>query len=98
MEKQEMKQIMEMLLAMQESMKANQARMDAMHKAMARIDANIKTNREKTMACQENTEARLEGKEEPTSEDMEIEVAQEVPVEDAAVMPVGEPRNRRRDR
>jgi hypothetical protein len=29
---------------------------------------------------------------------MEIEVAQEVPVEDAAVMPVGEPRNRRRDR
>jgi hypothetical protein len=30
--------------------------------------------------------------------DMEPEVAQEVPKEDAARMPVGEPRNRRRDR
>jgi hypothetical protein len=51
------------------------------------------------MACQENMEARLEGKEKPTSEDMEPEVAhEEDKAEDAAVMPVGEPRNRRRDR
>jgi hypothetical protein len=42
--------------------------------------------------------ARLET-EEPASVDMTPEVAhdQEVPVEDAVVMPVGEPRKRRRD-
>jgi hypothetical protein len=49
------------------------------------------------MAWQEKTEARLEG-EEPTSADMEPEVAKEVPKEDTAVMQVREPRNRRRDR
>jgi hypothetical protein len=50
------------------------------------------------MACQETMEARLEA-EEPTSVDMTPEVAddQEVPVEDAVEMPVGEPRKRRRD-
>jgi hypothetical protein len=54
-------------------------------------------NREETMACQEKTEAHLQG--EPASEDMTSEVAheQEVPREDAEVMPVGEPRKRRRD-
>jgi tRNA 2-selenouridine synthase SelU len=37
--------------------------------------------------------------EEPTSEDMEPQVAhEEVSVEDAAVMPVGEAKKRRRDR
>jgi hypothetical protein len=82
-------------MAMREDTKADHKKM------MARMDAWLRdTNvtREKTMACQENREARLEGKEEPTSEDREPEVAQEVPVEDAAVMPVREPRNRRRDR
>jgi hypothetical protein len=51
------------------------------------------------MACQETMEARL-GEEEPVSEDMTPEVAhgQEVPLEDAVVMPVGEPRKRCRDR
>jgi hypothetical protein len=49
------------------------------------------------MTCQEKTETRLQG--EPASEDMTLEVAREpeVPVEDA-VMPVGKPRKRRRDR
>jgi hypothetical protein len=54
---------------------------------------------EGTMACQE-MEARQE-EEEPTSVDMKSEVAErrEVPVEDATVMPVGEPkRKQRRDR
>jgi hypothetical protein len=69
--------------------------MDAKHKKVT--DRN--DNREETVACQEKTEARLEGKEEATSVDMEPEVAhEEVPVEDAVVMPVGEPRKRRRDR
>jgi hypothetical protein len=55
-------------------------------------------NGEETMACQERTEARLEEEEEPTSVEMKPEVAhEEVSREDAAVMPVGEPRNRRRD-
>jgi hypothetical protein len=50
------------------------------------------------MACQEKMEARLQH--EPASEDMTPEVAheQEIPLEDAVVMPVGEPRKGRRDR
>jgi hypothetical protein len=56
-----------------------------------------KDTREEAMACQEKTEARLL-REEPSSRDMEPEVShEEVPVDDATVMPVGEPRNRRRD-
>jgi hypothetical protein len=48
--------------------------------------------REETMACQETMEARLE-KEEPTSVEMKPEVAhEEVPLEDAVVMPVREPK------
>jgi hypothetical protein len=51
------------------------------------------------MGCQEKTEAYLEGKEGPASEEMKPEVAhQEVLREGAVVMPVGEPRKRRRDR
>jgi hypothetical protein len=142
MEKQEMAQIMERLLAtinanhekmeadrktdkehMLAEMKANQAKADALQAKMEsnleKMDANLKSmqermntghkemmawlkdlkiNGEETMACQENTEARLQG--EPASEDMTLEVAheQEVPVEDATRMPVGEPRKRRRDR
>jgi hypothetical protein len=69
-------------------------------KMTARMDAwltDTNDNPEETMACQEKTEECLE-EEEPTSEDMEPEVAhEEVPVEDAARMPVREPRNRRRD-
>jgi hypothetical protein len=50
------------------------------------------------MACQETMEACPECKE-PASVEMTPEVAheQEVPLEDAAVMPVGEPRKGRRD-
>jgi hypothetical protein len=59
----------------------------------------MKFNRKETTACQETTEARLEV-EEPASVDMTLDVAdnQEVPMEDAAEMPAGEPRKRRRDR
>jgi hypothetical protein len=82
---------------------AIRARMDEyLKETTARIDAwltDTNDTRVKTMACQENTEARLEGKEEPSSEDMKPEVAnEEVPLDDAARMPVGEPRNSRRDR
>jgi hypothetical protein len=50
------------------------------------------------MACQETMETCLECKE-PASVDMKPEVAdEEVPLEDAVVTPVGEPRKRRRDR
>jgi hypothetical protein len=49
------------------------------------------------MACQKNTETRLE-EEKATSEDMDPEMTQEVPVEDAARMLVGVSRMRRRDR
>jgi hypothetical protein len=51
-------------------------------------------------ACQDAMEANLEGKGEPASEDMTPEVAheQEVPLEDAGVLPVGGPRKSRRDR
>jgi hypothetical protein len=49
------------------------------------------------MACLEMTEALLEV-EKPASVEMKPEVAhEEVPLEDAAVMPVEEPRKRRRD-
>jgi hypothetical protein len=60
--------------------------------------SDLKITQEETMACQETMEPCL-GKEESTSEDMTPEVAheQEVPREDAVVMPVGEPRKRRRD-
>jgi hypothetical protein len=64
-------------------------------KSMARMDAwltNTSDNRRDEM------EARLE-EQEPASEDMTPEVAddQEVPVEDAEVRLVAEPRKRRRD-
>jgi hypothetical protein len=73
--------------------------MNARHTEMMAWLPDRNDTREETMACQENTEAHLEEKEDPTSEDMEAEVAhEEVPVEDAARMLVGEPRNRRKDR
>jgi hypothetical protein len=79
------------------------ATINASHKMMmARMDAwltDMKNIRKETMTCQEKTMARLAGKEQPTSVEMKPEVThEEVPVEDATVMPVGEPRNRSRDR
>jgi hypothetical protein len=59
----------------------------------------VNDNRDETMACQE-METHPE-EEEPTSADRKPEAAKQrqVPVEDAEVMPVGEPRKkRRRDR
>jgi hypothetical protein len=83
----------------------NQARLDANHeKRMAMIKAwrrtDTKDNEEEAMACEEKTEVRLEEEEEPTSVEMKLEVAdeREVPVQDAAKMPVGEPGKKRRDR
>jgi hypothetical protein len=87
------------------------ARMDADMKAWReKADADMKawgdeicwmqvetTNtRKETMACQE-MEARQE-EEEPSSVDRKPEVAEqrEVPVEDTEVMPVGEPKKKRR--
>jgi hypothetical protein len=84
---------------MDANMEFMQERMNARHKEMMAWLTGRNDTREETMACQENMEARPEGKEEPTSTDMEPEVAhEEVPKEDAAVMLVGEPRNRHRDR
>jgi hypothetical protein len=84
MEKQDMEQIIGMLA-----------------KINARMEAWLtdrKDTRKETMACQEKMETRLEIVE-PTSVDMESEAAQrQVPREDTAIMPVGEPRKRRRDR
>jgi hypothetical protein len=96
------------MLAEMQEMKANQAKMDANlkfmrqemnagHKEIMAWLKDLKINGEETMTCQEKTEVRLE-EEEPTSVEMKPEVAhEEVPLEDAVVMPVGEPRKRRRD-
>jgi peroxiredoxin family protein len=70
-------------------------KMDASHKEMV---AEIKPERDvETMACQETTEVRIE-EEKLTSVDRKPEVAEqrEVPVEDAEVMAVGEPKKKRR--
>jgi hypothetical protein len=115
MEKQELEQVMEMMKHMMarldtshKKIKAWGEKLDADSKAMreermkANMDAcmaDIKDNRKETMACLEETEARLEVEGKPASVDTKPEVAheQEVPREDAEVMPVGEPRKRRRD-
>jgi hypothetical protein len=85
------------------------ARMDANHEEMMTTikawgktlddcPTDIKNDRKETMAYLEKTEARLEV--EPASVDTTPEVAddQEVQVEDAEVLSIGEPRKRRRDR
>jgi hypothetical protein len=111
----EMEKLCERLLAKMETNKEDfLARMDANMKAWReKADEDMKAWREEirsvlfettnprkeTMACQE-MEAHQEEKM-PTLVDMKPEAAQqeEVPVEDAEVMPVGEPRKkRRRDR
>jgi hypothetical protein len=71
----------------QAEMDAWQARMDANHeKRMTRRDAwltEIKNDRKETIACLEETEARLEVDDKPVSMDTTPEVAheQEVPLE-----------------
>jgi hypothetical protein len=94
---------------MQEFMKtlqAYQAKTDAILPAIQATQtsrkestAAIKTNEVETMACQGMEARQIEEK--PTSADTKPEAAQqeEVPVEDAEVIPVGEPKKkRRRDR
>jgi hypothetical protein len=74
--------------------KTMQENMGTSHKE---IMAEIKPRRDmETMACQE-MEARLEG-EQPTSLDRKPEAAErrEVPLEDTEVMPVEEPKKKRR--
>jgi hypothetical protein len=84
-----------MLAEMQDKMEAN---MGSIRDELKSTIKNFKFDGEETTACQETMEARLEGKEEPASEEMKPEVAhQEVPWEDAKEMPVGEPRKRRRN-
>jgi hypothetical protein len=122
----ESQQMMELLLAMREEARSNQANTDATlqvmqekaaigHKELlARLEAgrqaNMKAwreemaamrdkrmnaNHDETMACQE-MEARQDEKG-PTSVETKPEAAQkEVPIEDAKVMPVGEPKKKRR--
>jgi hypothetical protein len=75
------------------------ANMETMRTELISTIKNLKLNREETTACQETMGARLEA-EEPASVDMTPGVAeeQEVPVQDAEVVPVGEPGKKRRDR
>jgi hypothetical protein len=83
------------LKEMRYEIKAGQAKMRSIFNAWS---SDLKITQEETMAFQETMKARLE-EEEPASVEMKPEVAheQEVPLEDAVVMPVGEPRRRRRD-
>jgi hypothetical protein len=105
--KMELQQIMELLLAIQEEIIASQhemmmarmeANMDSMKAELISTIKNFKFNGKETMVCQETMEARLEV--EPASVDTTPEVVhdQEVPRENAEVMPVGEPRKRCRNR
>jgi hypothetical protein len=97
---------MEMLKTMmakrEANRKADHEEMMSMIKAWGKtLDAwptDIKKDRKETMACQGNMEAHLE-EDKPASVDTTPEVAddQEVPVEDAEVRSVGEPKKRRRD-
>jgi hypothetical protein len=106
MAKMKPQQIMELLLAIQEEIIASQyeimmarmeVNMDSMKAELISTIKNFKFNEEETTAFQETMEARLEV-EEPASVDMTPEVAdEEVPVEDAEVTAVGEPKKRRRD-
>jgi hypothetical protein len=101
----DMEKMMELLLA---KMNANQARMEADAKAWReKLKAETEAIRARTKAMRDkrmmeemmvaNHATRFQG-EEPTSVDTEPEVAhQEVPRKDAAMMPVGGPRKRRRD-
>jgi hypothetical protein len=110
MENQDMEKIIGMLAIIEARMDASLDKieamtkidiieeMDARHKEMMAWLTDLKINRQETMACQETMEACLECKE-PASVEMKPEVTdEEVPLEDTARMPVGEPRKRRQDR
>jgi hypothetical protein len=92
----------EMLARMDASMKSwrenADAEMEAWQGEICPMRFETTDTRNETLACQE-MEARQE-EEEPSSVERKPEVAErEVPVEDAEVMPVGEPKKkRRRDR
>jgi hypothetical protein len=90
----DMDKLIEMLARFEEEM---MARMGANHEEMMAVrrawrQTDTKDNEGEAMACEEKTEVRLEEKEEPTSVEMKPEVAhdQEVPVQEAEVVPVGE--------
>jgi hypothetical protein len=84
--------------AMKEMLDAYREQTKEMKPATQSMRSEIADTREEMMAYQRETEACLEG-EEPTSVDMEPDAAyQEVPREDAEMMPVGGPRKWRKDR
>jgi hypothetical protein len=75
------------------------ANMGSLRDALKSAIREIRFSREETMACEEKTEGRLEEVEEPASVDMTPEVAdEEVPGQDAEVVPAGEPGKKRQDR
>jgi hypothetical protein len=93
----ESQQIVKLLLSMQAKMDANQERMETNRQAnheemMAMLDAN----HERTMACPGKTEADTEKTEPDPGMMQSTEEHQEIPKGEAAMMPVGEPRKRRR--
>jgi hypothetical protein len=91
----------ENLKQLKEDIKTNQVKTDVNLKEMRSIvnswTADMKYGRNGMMACQEKTEARLDCKE-PTREEMESELEQEVPKEDAVVKPVKGQKKRHRGR
>jgi uncharacterized protein with PIN domain len=91
-----MDKVMEMLASINANMEKMLGRLDASHKMTAWL-TDTNDNQVETKASQETMEACLECKE-PASVEMKPEVADEVPLEDAARMPVGEPGKRRQDR
>jgi chromosome segregation ATPase len=109
MEKKDTQQVMKMLktmLATQEEMKAYQGTLARMDAKLEEAETNRKTDREalkEMTARMDANQAELKSAiaqrewKKPGSVEMKPEVAQEVPLEDAVVMPVGEPRNRCRD-
>jgi hypothetical protein len=106
----DVQQIMEMLKAMQEKAdadrKADQEKADAgQAEVIAAIErktdawiANIKIDREETTACHAEMESNPEKIEPDPGTMQSAEEHQEIPMEDAAVMPVGGLRKRRRVR
>jgi hypothetical protein len=70
--------------------------MKAWREEISLMQFETTNTRKETMACQE-VEARLE-EEEPTSVDMKSDVTEwrEFLIEDATVMPVGEPKKKQR--
>jgi hypothetical protein len=86
----------------QEATKANPEKMESIDRVIAILEQMIamtKLNQEKIATTDLKGNPEEIECEEPTSVDMEPEMAhEEVPKEEAVVMPVGEPRDRRRDR